>query len=85
MAAGKQLLLHLPFDGRYEKSTRQVKHKQVFEGLKAFRGVDNKIRLFRPMMNIDRMLKSAIRATFPLLNVLLKRQRASGKILLRNN
>ncbi|XP_062928393.1 branched-chain-amino-acid aminotransferase, cytosolic-like isoform X2 [Mobula hypostoma] len=38
---------------------------QVFEGLKAFRGVDNKIRLFRPMMNMDRMLKSAVRAALP--------------------
>ncbi|XP_072922168.1 branched-chain-amino-acid aminotransferase, cytosolic [Hemitrygon akajei] len=38
---------------------------QVFEGLKAFRGVDNKIRLFRPMMNMDRMLKSTIRAALP--------------------
>ena len=31
-----------------------------FEGLKAFRGVDNKIRLFRPERNARRMKDSAI-------------------------
>ncbi|XP_048191125.1 branched-chain-amino-acid aminotransferase, cytosolic [Perognathus longimembris pacificus] len=38
---------------------------QLFEGLKAFRGVDNKIRLFRPHLNMDRMLRSAVRSTLP--------------------
>lgn len=38
---------------------------QLFEGLKAFRGVDNKIRLFRPKLNMDRMYRSAMRATLP--------------------
>lgn len=38
---------------------------QLFEGMKAFRGVDNKIRLFRPNLNMDRMHQSAIRATLP--------------------
>ncbi|XP_051890279.1 branched-chain-amino-acid aminotransferase, cytosolic [Pristis pectinata] len=38
---------------------------ELFEGLKAFRGVDNKIRLFRPMLNMDRMLRSTIRAALP--------------------
>nr|XP_036876257.1 branched-chain-amino-acid aminotransferase, cytosolic [Manis javanica] len=38
---------------------------ELFEGLKAFRGVDNKIRLFRPNLNMDRMYRSAIRATLP--------------------
>ncbi|KAK2101813.1 hypothetical protein P7K49_019479 [Saguinus oedipus] len=37
----------------------------LFEGLKAFRGVDNKIRLFRPNLNMDRMCRSAVRATLP--------------------
>nr|KAF6493754.1 branched chain amino acid transaminase 1 [Rousettus aegyptiacus] len=37
----------------------------LFEGMKAFRGVDNKIRLFRPNLNMDRMHQSAIRATLP--------------------
>lgn len=38
---------------------------ELFEGLKAFRGVDNKIRLFRPDLNMDRMHRSALRATLP--------------------
>uniref|UniRef100_A0A914C2F6 Branched-chain-amino-acid aminotransferase n=1 Tax=Acrobeloides nanus TaxID=290746 RepID=A0A914C2F6_9BILA len=38
---------------------------ELFEGMKAFRGVDNKIRLFRPEKNIERMKRSAIRATLP--------------------
>ncbi|XP_026248146.1 branched-chain-amino-acid aminotransferase, cytosolic isoform X1 [Urocitellus parryii] len=38
---------------------------ELFEGLKAFRGVDNKIRLFRPELNMERMCKSAVRATLP--------------------
>uniref|UniRef100_A0A5F9CJ60 Branched-chain-amino-acid aminotransferase n=2 Tax=Oryctolagus cuniculus TaxID=9986 RepID=A0A5F9CJ60_RABIT len=38
---------------------------ELFEGLKAFRGVDNKIRLFRPNLNMDRMLRSAVRTTLP--------------------
>ncbi|XP_042525255.1 branched-chain-amino-acid aminotransferase, cytosolic isoform X2 [Dipodomys spectabilis] len=38
---------------------------QLFEGLKAFRGVDNKIRLFRPHLNMDRMFRSAVRSTLP--------------------
>uniref|UniRef100_A0A5G2R8W8 Branched-chain-amino-acid aminotransferase n=1 Tax=Sus scrofa TaxID=9823 RepID=A0A5G2R8W8_PIG len=38
---------------------------ELFEGLKAFRGVDNKIRLFRPKLNMDRMYRSAMRATLP--------------------
>ena len=38
---------------------------QLFEGMKAFRGVDNKIRLFRPDLNMDRMHRSALRATLP--------------------
>ncbi|XP_044534391.1 branched-chain-amino-acid aminotransferase, cytosolic [Gracilinanus agilis] len=38
---------------------------ELFEGMKAYRGVDEKIRLFRPNLNMDRMLRSAIRATLP--------------------
>ncbi|KAL8222297.1 UNVERIFIED_CONTAM: branched-chain-amino-acid aminotransferase, partial [Gekko kuhli] len=38
---------------------------ELFEGMKAYRGVDGKIRLFRPRLNMDRMLRSAIRATLP--------------------
>ncbi|XP_076027056.1 branched-chain-amino-acid aminotransferase, mitochondrial isoform X2 [Genypterus blacodes] len=39
---------------------------ELFEGMKAFRGVDNHIRLFRPMMNMDRMHRSADRSCLPL-------------------
>ncbi|KAM5126655.1 branched-chain-amino-acid aminotransferase, cytosolic-like isoform 1-T1 [Callospermophilus lateralis] len=39
---------------------------ELFEGLKAFRGVDNKIPLFWPELNMERMCKSAVRATLPL-------------------
>ncbi|KAH0626518.1 hypothetical protein JD844_001548 [Phrynosoma platyrhinos] len=41
---------------------------QLFEGMKAFRGPDNCIRLFRPMMNMDRMLRSALRCCLPSFN-----------------
>ncbi|XP_048356207.1 branched-chain-amino-acid aminotransferase, cytosolic isoform X2 [Sphaerodactylus townsendi] len=37
----------------------------LFEGMKAYRGADGKIRLFRPRLNMDRMLRSAMRATLP--------------------
>uniref|UniRef100_A0A3P8TXA2 Branched-chain-amino-acid aminotransferase, mitochondrial n=1 Tax=Amphiprion percula TaxID=161767 RepID=A0A3P8TXA2_AMPPE len=39
---------------------------ELFEGMKAFRGVDNHIRLFRPMLNMDRMHRSADRSCLPL-------------------
>nr|XP_020669439.1 branched-chain-amino-acid aminotransferase, cytosolic isoform X2 [Pogona vitticeps] len=38
---------------------------ELFEGMKAYRGEDGKIRLFRPSLNMDRMLRSAVRATLP--------------------
>jgi len=38
---------------------------ELFEGLKAYRGVDGKIRMFRPDMNMKRMLTSAERASLP--------------------
>ncbi|XP_068962957.1 branched-chain-amino-acid aminotransferase, cytosolic-like isoform X2 [Petaurus breviceps papuanus] len=38
---------------------------ELFEGMKAYRGVDKKIRLFRPDLNMDRMLRSAARITLP--------------------
>lgn len=38
---------------------------QLFEGMKAFRGVDNHIRLFRPMLNMARMHRSADRSCLP--------------------
>lgn len=38
---------------------------ELFEGMKAFRGVDNKIRMFRPDLNMERMHRSAVRACLP--------------------
>ncbi|KAM3598139.1 uncharacterized protein V6R79_014037 [Siganus canaliculatus] len=38
---------------------------ELFEGMKAFRGVDNRIRLFRPMLNMERMHRSAERSCLP--------------------
>ena len=45
----------------------QVLHyaQELFEGMKAYRGVDDKIRLFRPILNMSRMVKSAERASLP--------------------
>jgi len=37
----------------------------IFDGLKAFRGVDGKIRLFRPQKHVERMNKSAQRLCIP--------------------
>ena len=38
---------------------------ELFEGLKAYRGVDGRIRMFRPDMNMHRMNRSATRSCFP--------------------
>jgi branched-chain amino acid aminotransferase len=37
----------------------------IFDGLKAFRGVDGKIRLFRPQKHVERMNNSARRMSIP--------------------
>ena len=38
---------------------------QVFEGMKAYKGEEGEIRLFRPMENMSRMLKSGLRLSLP--------------------
>ncbi|CAJ0608391.1 unnamed protein product [Cylicocyclus nassatus] len=38
---------------------------ELFEGLKAYRGADNRIRMFRPELNMARMRRSAKRSTLP--------------------
>ena len=38
---------------------------ELFEGLKAYRGVDNQIRLFRPDANMNRMRQTAARSALP--------------------
>ncbi|XP_072463536.1 branched-chain-amino-acid aminotransferase, mitochondrial isoform X6 [Notamacropus eugenii] len=43
---------------------------QLFEGLKAFRGKDQRVRLFRPWLNMDRMLRSSLRLCLPNFNKL---------------
>ena len=45
----------------------QVLHygQELFEGMKAYRGLDEKIRLFRPMLNMSRMVTSAEKASLP--------------------
>jgi branched-chain amino acid aminotransferase len=39
--------------------------KQCFEGMKAYKGKDGKIRLFRPDMNMKRMNNSVARIALP--------------------
>uniref|UniRef100_A0A8C9WA12 Branched-chain-amino-acid aminotransferase n=1 Tax=Scleropages formosus TaxID=113540 RepID=A0A8C9WA12_SCLFO len=39
---------------------------ELFEGMKAFRGDDKHVRLFRPMLNMERMHRSAERSCLPL-------------------
>ena len=39
--------------------------QELFEGMKAYRGIDNEIRMFRPMHNMTRMLVSARRSCLP--------------------
>nr|CAG4651781.1 EOG090X051P [Triops cancriformis] len=41
---------------------------ELFEGMKAYRGVDGKIRLFRPDCNMERLLKTAERSCLPTFN-----------------
>ncbi|KAK7791919.1 hypothetical protein R5R35_005432 [Gryllus longicercus] len=41
---------------------------ELFEGMKAYRGTDGKIRIFRPDLNMDRMNRSAIRLGLPTFN-----------------
>jgi len=38
---------------------------ELFEGMKAYRGVDQKIRMYRPDKNMIRMKSSAVRSAFP--------------------
>ncbi|XP_068611236.1 branched-chain-amino-acid aminotransferase, cytosolic [Brachionichthys hirsutus] len=41
---------------------------QLFEGLKVFCGADNRLRFFRPMLNMRRMLNSTKRLCLPMFN-----------------
>jgi len=39
--------------------------QEIYEGMKAYRGEDNRVRLFRPELNMERMNVSAKRACLP--------------------
>ncbi|TGZ53132.1 Branched-chain-amino-acid aminotransferase [Temnothorax longispinosus] len=57
----------MPFENIVLHPAAKVLHYAVelFEGMKAYRGVDGKIRLFRPELNMERMNNSAIRVGLP--------------------
>ena len=38
---------------------------QLYEGLKVYRGVDGVMRIFRPDLNMERMVATARRVTLP--------------------
>merc|ERR1711936_416854 len=56
-----------PFENFSMHPGAKVLHyaQELFEGMKAYRGVDGKIRLFRPMHNMARMNLTADRACLP--------------------
>uniref|UniRef100_A0ABD2W856 Branched-chain-amino-acid aminotransferase n=1 Tax=Trichogramma kaykai TaxID=54128 RepID=A0ABD2W856_9HYME len=59
-----------PFENLVLHPAAKVLHYAVelFEGMKAYRGVDGKIRIFRPDMNMERMNASAVRSGLPQFN-----------------
>ncbi|XP_011501274.1 PREDICTED: branched-chain-amino-acid aminotransferase, cytosolic isoform X1 [Ceratosolen solmsi marchali] len=59
-----------PFENLVLHPAAKVLHYAVelFEGMKAYRGIDGKIRVFRPEMNMDRMNASALRSGLPTFN-----------------
>ncbi|OXU22053.1 hypothetical protein TSAR_002560 [Trichomalopsis sarcophagae] len=59
-----------PFENLVLHPAAKVLHYaiELFEGMKAYRGVDGKIRVFRPDMNMDRMNASAVRSGLPTFN-----------------
>jgi len=56
-----------PFENLSIHPGAKVLHyaQELFEGMKAYRGVDGKIRMFRPMHNMARMNLTASRACLP--------------------
>ncbi|XP_066586644.1 branched-chain-amino-acid aminotransferase isoform X2 [Prorops nasuta] len=59
-----------PFENLVLHPAAKVLHYaiELFEGLKAYRGVDGKIRMFRPDLNMERMNRSAVRSGLPTFN-----------------
>ncbi|KAI0858092.1 branched-chain-amino-acid aminotransferase [Xylaria cubensis] len=56
-----------PFGPLSLMPTASVLHyaTECFEGLKAYRGYDGKLRVFRPERNCERMLQSSVRISLP--------------------
>ncbi|XP_048511464.1 branched-chain-amino-acid aminotransferase, cytosolic isoform X2 [Athalia rosae] len=56
-----------PFENLVLHPAAKVLHYAVelFEGMKAYRGVDGQIRIFRPELNMDRMNAAAMRSGLP--------------------
>ncbi|XP_018570193.1 branched-chain-amino-acid aminotransferase, cytosolic [Anoplophora glabripennis] len=65
--AGWQKPIIIPFENISLHPAAKVLHYaiELFEGLKAYRGVDDKIRIFRPEQNMVRMNKSAFSSGLP--------------------
>ncbi|XP_046835952.1 branched-chain-amino-acid aminotransferase, cytosolic [Vespa crabro] len=59
-----------PFENLVLHPAAKVLHYaiELFEGMKAYRGVDGKIRIFRPELNMERMNNSAIVSGLPSFN-----------------
>ncbi|XP_049820988.1 branched-chain-amino-acid aminotransferase, cytosolic [Aethina tumida] len=64
---GWQKPVIIPFENISLHPAAKVLHYaiELFEGLKAYRGVDGKIRIFRPDMNMNRMNQSAQSSGLP--------------------
>ncbi|XP_036140729.1 branched-chain-amino-acid aminotransferase, cytosolic isoform X2 [Monomorium pharaonis] len=64
---GWQIPEIIPFENIVLHPAAKVFHYavQLFEGMKAYRGVDGKIRLFRPELNMERMNNSAVKSGLP--------------------
>lgn len=64
---GWQKPVVIPFENISLHPAAKVLHYaiELFEGMKAYRGVDGKIRIFRPEMNMARMNASAISSGLP--------------------
>ncbi|KAJ8945178.1 hypothetical protein NQ314_009310 [Rhamnusium bicolor] len=64
---GWQKPIIIPFENISLHPAAKVLHYaiELFEGLKAYRGVDGKIRIFRPDLNMNRMNKSAYNSGLP--------------------
>ena len=62
----------VPYQPLMIDPTAKVLHyaAEIFEGMKAYLGDDKKLRLFRPMKNMDRFYNSAIKTALPLFDKL---------------